>query len=265
MSGLIQIVFLAVATSGLLVPASLLMAQPDQRVLAGQVLSEDVEVQARALQAVAGIGRENVGPELRSALIKSLERENTTHTQHRLADQVGQKPPPLKAPEMYFEVAQAVIDLHDRAAIPALAGALGTGTSVPRALAEFGLQAVPALLDVVTDAEKYCLNVNGGLLALRFIVEQREAYPLPASLRNQIIAAARQRLATGKGLFDTTLLWAIDLAVALKDPELQRIVESISSDRNEVIARGITDPQLIEQTQKRAHDALSGVPMRPRR
>lgn len=243
---------------------SILMAQPDQRVLAREVLSEDVDVQARALQAIAEIARENVGPGLSGALIKALERENTKHMQHRLADRAGKNPPPLTAPELYFEVAQAVIDLRDAAAIPVLAGALGTGTAVARALAAFGLQAVPTLLEVVTAVENDPYEVNNGLLALRFIAEKSAAQPLPESVGRQVIAAARKRLATGKGRSTTTLWNAIELAVALKDPELRRIVESIANDRNEVIARGITDPQLIDQTQKYAADALSGVPLLPR-
>ncbi len=240
------------------------MAVPDQQELAREVLSESVEVQGRALQGVAGIPRDEIGPGLRAAIIKALERENTKHMHHRLADRAGKHPPPLKAPEMYFQIGEAVIELRDPASIPALAGALGTGTAVARALAAFGLQAVPTLLEVVTAVENDPSEVNNGLLALRFIAEKNEAQALKGNLRDQVVAAARQRLATGKGMFTTTLWNAIELAATLNDPELRKTVESIGYDRREVIRRGITDPQLIEQTQRYAIKALSGVPLLPR-
>ena len=131
-----------------------------------------------------------------------------------------------------------------------------------QALAAFGEQAAPAVLGVVTSTESHYDEVNHGLITLRFMVEQTGARSLSANTVDQIRRAAQQRL-TGRQYFPT--LWnAMDLAVALNDPNLRRIVQSLASNRNEVVIRGVTDPELIEKTQKRAADRLAGVPALPR-
>jgi hypothetical protein len=104
--------------------------------------------------------------------------------------------------------------------------------------------------------------VDDGLRTLRLIVEGASTRSLSPDTLDQIPRAAQQRV-TRKQYF-TSLWYAIDLAVALNDPNLRRIVESLASNRNEVIARGVEDPKLIEQTQKRAAERLAGVPALPR-
>jgi hypothetical protein len=63
----------------------------------------------------------------------------------------------------------------------------------------------------------------------------------------------------GKQVF-TTVWDAVDLAIALKDPALRRIVKSLATDRNAVVARGIEDSETIEETQRLAAQRLAGVP-----
>jgi hypothetical protein len=74
---------------------------------------------------------------------------------------------------------------------------------------------------------------------------------------------AARRLA-GRGGSPTTLWWAIDLAWSLRDEELQQSVYALSSDASVIVERGITDPELIQQTQRRAADRIAGVPPLPR-
>ena len=131
-----------------------------------------------------------------------------------------------------------------------------------RTLVGFGEQAVPAILAVLTSPQSSYSEIDGGLTALRFMVEGAGPVPLTAGTTAEIRRVAQSRL-SGTQYF-TTLWYAIDLAVALKEDSLRKTVESLASTRTEVIARGVTDSKLIEQTQKRAKDRLAGIPALPR-
>ncbi|MGH7612977.1 MAG: hypothetical protein ACREMW_02905, partial [Gemmatimonadales bacterium] len=211
----------------------------------------------------AGALGPQIGPELRAALIRALEREGQNHAQRYHADLRGEALEPLEDPEFIGRVSSVVAELRDPGAIPALVGALGTGPPVTRALVAFGEQAVPALLVAVRSPETTLYVVDDALLAFRFMVEGAGPHPLSAGTLNEIRRAAKQRL-TGKQHF-STLWWAIDLAIALKDPDLRRIVQSLASDRDAVVSRGIEDPETIEETQRLAAERLAGVPPKPRR
>lgn len=249
----LQVVTLATATG---------QAQVDQHSLAQQIFGGNVEDQGRAVWAAMTLGPQRTGPELRAALITLLERNN------RIVNEVAKQNVALDAfvdPEFVAHVAHAVAQLEDPQAIPALAGALGSGsTLVPDALADFGEQAAAAVLRAVTDPETRYEAVSDGLLSLRFMVEGRGARPLSAGTLSEIRRVAKQRL-TGKQ--DAATLWkAIDLAVVLGDPELRRIVESLAADRGEILARGIEHSGLIEYTQRLAAGRLAnlGRPFNPR-
>lgn len=239
------------------------MAQADQSELVQLLLSSNVADRDRALGLVAAMGPRNAGPELRQALIDLLEREAGAHTQRYHAGRLGANVKPLENPEFIFGLSRLVIELDDPKAIPALAAALFTGTVVPRALADFGEQAAPAVLRVVNDREAWYDAVVGGLLALRLMVEGQDKRPLADDTLSQIRRAARQRL-TGAQYF-TTLWQAIDLAAVREDPELMAIVSALAHEPKEVVARGVTDPKLIQRTQQLARDRLAGFPPLPRR
>lgn len=129
-----------------------------------------------------------------------------------------------------------------------------------RTVTFFGEQAAPAVLDVVTDPASSDSAVFDGLIILRMLVETEESLSLETVAR--IRAAAEQRL-TGRQSF-LTLTRAIDLAAVLDDPALRRILEQIAGSPEEVRARGVTTPDLVERTQQRARDRLAGVPPLPR-
>jgi len=235
-------------------------AQQDQPALARQLLQGSRAERSRALDTARALGARNTGPELRAALITLLDRNNRT-----VADAVTRKEPvaTFEDPEFIAHVAHVVSQLEDAQAIPALAGALGTGSTLVRdALADFGERAAPAVLAVVTSPERHYSAVDEGLITLRFMVEGTGPRPLSAGTLDQIRSAARQRL-TGKQYF-TTLWRAIDLAVALNDPGLRQIVQALASDATEVTARGVTNPDLIARTQQRATQRLAGGPSTPR-
>jgi hypothetical protein len=232
----------------------------DQHAIARQLLGQDSGVRTSAFYDAQAIGRENSGQELRAALIAFLERENRIVVEARRR---GVAVATLENPEFIAHVAAYVAELQDPASIPALARALDSGSSGPlHTLVAFGEQAAPAILAVVTSPQSSHEAVEGGLVALRFMVEEAAPRPLTVGTLNQIRRAVQLRL-TGPQTFVT--VWdAVDLAVLLKDDDLRRIVQSLASNRSEVIARGITAPDLIERTQKLATDRLAGVPALPR-
>ncbi len=232
----------------------------DQHAIALDLLGHDADARRRAFYSAQRIGPANSGQELRAALIAFLERENRIVVEARRR---GVAVATLENPEFIAHVAAYVAELQDPTSIPALARGLDSGSSAPLyTLVAFGEQAAPAILAVVTSPQSSHYAVEGGLTALRFMVEGAAPRPLTAGTLNQIRRAVLLRL-TGPQTFVT--VWdAVDLAVLLKDDDLRRIVQSLASDRSEVIARGITAPDLIERTQKLAADRFAGIPALPR-
>ncbi|MGH7528753.1 MAG: hypothetical protein ACREMN_00060 [Gemmatimonadales bacterium] len=233
-------------------------AQVSQQVLAQQLLGSNRAERDRALAQVQAIGPQNIGAQLREALITLLDRSNRIVLE---AEKRQQALDNYEDPEFIAHLAHVVSQLEDPRAIPALAGALGSGsTLVTDALADFGEPAVPDVVRVVTSPDSPYSAVDEGLLALRFMVEGRGGR-LSARTLDRIRDAAKQRL-TGKQSF-TTVWQAIDLAVALRDAELRRIVESLAADGDAVAALGIDNPEIIELTRQRAAGRLAGGRMLP--
>lgn len=215
-------------------------------------------------QLSEGGARLPISAEERSALIRALHDEALLHRRHDVAVRRGEKPPPLVDPERIFPLVGAVAELHDPGSIPALAAALGTGFGSIRALSAFGPQAVPAILAEEASQENGTSAVNHALIALRFIVEDASARGgLPEAMVGDLRRVAARRLAARDGS-PTTLWWAMDLAWSLRDEALQQSVYALARDVSVIVERGITDPQLIEQTQRRAADRVAGVPPLPR-
>jgi hypothetical protein len=68
---------------------------------------------------------------------------------------------------------------------------------------------------------------------------------------------------TGEQYF-TTLWYAMDLAAVLGDEDLRSIIADLATYPNDIIARGVIDPELVQRTQQHARDRLAGVPALPR-
>ena len=254
-----QVALMAIVAFATALPVGMLHGQVDQRELARQLLGRHVIERSEALEAVIEMGVGNAGPELRAALITLLENLNRVLVETRSR---GQYLASVEHPEFIARVGCTVAELQDQRAIPALSQPTGCFLPAIRALAAFGERAVAELVRVVTSPTSHYREVDYALLPLRFIVEASERHPLSDHALDRIRDAAEQRL-TGEQ--DFTVLWrAIDLAVVLEDAELRQIVERLAADRNEVIGRGISSPDLIEGTQKRAADRLAGLPPLPR-
>jgi len=226
------------------------------------VLSLDYRVSSPAVAAASNLEPSDVSREVRTALFTALIREMNTNRERFEASRRNELLEPLEHPEHVLALSRAVVRLKDPASIPALVSALPTGSLVPHAIAQFGEHAVPAVLEVVTDPDEWYHARSGGLLALRFIVEQQAERPLSRASLDDI------RTATASVLQDpprfTTLWRAIDLAGVLNDPGLKATLQLLTNDPNAIMARGVAAPHLLERTQQRARDALTGVPPKPR-
>lgn len=211
--------------------------------------------QIQALQSLEGVKTDDISPTVRTAMIEVLRRENRRVGASSKETQ-GQQVAPLSEgdADFYPTIIESVIRLRDPDSVSALAGALGTGMMVVRALSAFGDDAVPDVAAVVQSPESPAHQVDDGLRVLRLVAEGRDSRPLRASTLQTIRAVAAQRL-TGRQ--SPTTIWnAADLAASLGDPQLLRRVESLARDRREVITMGVSEVALIEQVQARAAAAL---------
>jgi|GEM_PF-2430088 len=225
-----------------------------QSEIAQQLLSEDRNIRGRGLDSARRIPPQDVGPELRRALLIVLRAENATMDQSTTA---GRPVPGSSDPEFRSILARTVANLKHPDAIRELARAFYVGPVIARSLAEFGPAALPAVLQVVTDVNAHYDQVNHGLLAMRYMIEASAGSGLSQSQRGQVINAAKDRL-TGNEHF-TTLWKAIDLAAALGEPELLEIVRSIAADPDALQQRDITDPVVAAKTKSYAAERLAAV------
>src|SRR5207253_4535259 len=187
-------------------------AQADQDMIAQQLLGQDLRERNSAFEAALEIGPTKAGQELRLAFITLLERENRVLAESRRR---GVTLDTLENPEFIAHVARFVAELKDPQTIPALAGAFGSGSTAPMyALAAFGEQAASAILSVVTSPQSSHYEVEGGLTALRFMVEGAGPRPLTSGSLDQIRRAAQMRLRGRQYL--TTLWCALDLGGVVK-------------------------------------------------
>ena len=228
--------------------------QVDQSTIAARLSSTQPMERMVAADLALTLQPEETSVELRRALIAALAREARQHDLLRRGE-VGS----VEVPELMPRLALAVAAFSDANAIPALVGALGSSPPAVDALASFGEPAVRPIVRVVRDGSDASV-VGDGLVALRFLAEGVGGALSPAA-RAEVRDVARERVS---GQQSVTVLWqAIDLAVALGDPELRDIVQAIAASDQEAVARGVTEPDLIARTRARAEDRLAGVAAQP--
>ncbi len=188
----------------------------------------------RALQLATELGA-HAGANLKAAVIEAAWAELRGETNRP------------EGSEAIFDYAWAVARLRDVRAIPFMIVALGIGPMAPNALADLGSAAYPAVMAVVKDPEAYAVDVSGGLLTLRFMVEDGS---LNRSRLDQVREVARERLS---GTQDYMVAQdAVRLAVVLGDPELRRTVERIAADRT--AAETLVSPYLSDGTRTRFYE-----------
>lgn len=203
------------------------------------------------------MGPENADPALREALVSAFAEEAAAYPAYWR----GEVPSPdVDAIGM---LAMVVGEFRDRRAMPSFTDALGLGPAIARGLAAFGDPAVSDLVEAARSGERQAI-ITDALLALRFLAEGVGQIPLTPSSREELIAVARKRLEPKQSSF-AFLVRAIDLAVALGDPELREIVEAMAADPAEVESRlENLSPLGIQRTMERARERLGGEPPLPR-
>ncbi len=257
-------VFLTLALLAMVSPVAGAEAQVDQPVLAQQILGDDEDALVEAILAIQNISPEDLSPELRAAILEKIRRNEDYSAQRDAAMERSNEwiePLGTDRREYIFEMFPLVAALRDPDTIPALI--IGINDPISReALAEFGEEAVPALLDAVMSGNHD--RITGGLLALRFMVEGTAPRPLPAETRARIRRAAEHHLTAGTDGSGVTLRRASDLAFALDDPGLWRIVENLATDPDAISDWGVA-PEFVERARQHALDRLAGVPPLPQR
>ncbi len=284
MSALIRIVWFVALTWVLAAPLSPARAQMDQQALARTILGSDQRAAKLALdEATRALAPAEMGPELRAALIAVLERQNEvylTYTKMMASGVVDGIEDPNEFPpamqefwrEGYIFLVEAVIALRDPLAIPALAGAVGHGDRVARALAEFGEEAAPALLSVAEGGAREEDQAIFAMRALTLMVEDPKGQRLSRSTLDRMRRLVREQLTTETQYPSMIRSWsnlrairaeaAISLALTLGDPSLREVVHSLARDSESVRRLGVEDAANMERIQRHAAEALARPPRR---
>jgi hypothetical protein len=198
----------------------------------------------RALALALELGS-RAGPELRDAVIAAAWAEVRGETGRAEED------------ESIFAYYEAVAGLRDPRAIPFLAHVLAAGGE--NALADLGPAAFPAVLEVVANpSETNRSRVWNGLTVLRFMLEDGSLGSRQVALVREV---ARDRMS---GTQDNgVVMGAMRLGIALGDPELRRIVETLAADR--AAAEALVSPYLSDGKTLRDHQSdVDGVQERAR-
>jgi hypothetical protein len=232
-------------------------AQVPQAELARSISHGDPYERFAAALQIREMGPGSASPALRDALVSALQEE----AQRFLAYRRGEAP--HVDIDLLGMLGLIVGEYRDPRALQALTDALGTGPGAARGLAAFGDPAVPYLVGVVRSDETPGV-ITDALLGLRFIAEGNGQIPLSPSSHEDLIAVARERMGPKQSSF-AILVRAIDLAIALDEPELREFVEAMARDPSEVQSRlGYWTPRGIDRTVEWATERLNGVPPLPR-
>lgn len=260
-------------------------AQVDQWDLAQRIIGEDGDAARKAMhEAVGALTPQEMGAELRGALITALERQSEAdHTYRRIMasgavdglEDPAHYPPEMQAfwGEDYFFLIETVIGLQDTRTIPALTGALGAGLTVAEGLADFGEDAAPELLRLSEGEARDEFQAAMAMKALTLMIEEGRGRPLSSNTIEQTKQLVNQQLTTRVRYAPMVavprpsrtalrLEAASSLALALGDPPLREIVSTLSSDPEAVRRLGIEDSSLVEKVQRHAARALSRRPIR---
>jgi hypothetical protein len=257
-------------------------AQVDQQALARQILAEDRATARGAFYQVRRtLAPEEMGPELRSALITVLERQNRIYREDFEAASAHEGLPPSALqhrPELFWgmgfaDLLETVFALGEPKAIPALADALvGFWWVTYPGLTRLGELAAPALLDIAEGGAWHRSQVRRALAVLTLMIEEPTGPPLSQATLQRVDQIARKQLTTGPTypsvLADfplgrrSQLQAAISLALSLDDPSLRELVQALAREPEAVRRLGIDDPAAMENVQRHAAQELARRPSR---
>jgi hypothetical protein len=252
-------------------------AQTDHQALAQQILEGDDRAANHAVALAERLLREGeeVGPELRAALITALKRQNRAYRDHVGMIHAGRRDPEIERAfwgEGYISLTEAVIMLRHPETIEALAGALTIGEPPARYLAKFGEEAAPVLLAIAEGEAWEQAQAMAAIRALRLMIDEPHGAPLSPSTLVRIRRLAREQL-SGKVAYpaavdtirsrdDARIRAAISLALALDDPSLREFVQAIAKEPAAVRRLGIEASAEIANIQSSAARELAERPRR---
>ena len=223
-----------------------------------------------------GIGDpENIGPEARAAMIETLtwlnekinERAWLLERLEAVDDEEGKKALEMSDRDQWRSrrifhsvLADVVESLEMSEAIEALANAGDLHFSFIRS----GNRSVAPIVDVLSGEQLYTRQAQARLAFLTDIVRSSQwkgIEPLSPDNRDLIVRTAR-RFLDREGLKDFqglhirgVLSSAVDLALALDEPDLIQVVETLAANREEAIVRGVT-PGGVEYFQEYIKEML---------
>ena len=228
------------------------LAQRQQAALARDILAGDEDERHRAVLVAEHLGPARMSDEVRVALIELMEQQ-CDQQDTALADGVPTNE--VVNFEFFMQVARVVANLNDPRAIPALARVGNYGFSRPaaRGLAAFGEQALSTILKVIDSPGVSHYAVEYALISLAMMVEAGGAQELSMSARREISRVARNSL---RSQSSSILHSAIDLSVALDEPDLVLSVEDIAHDPSALTGRSF-DRLTANRVRQHALDALS--------
>lgn len=231
-------------------------AQVDQAELAQRIMEDGLQVRYGVALQVLDMGPENVDPVLRDALVTAFAEEAEVFRAYRR----GEAPQPeLSSMGM---LALVVSEFRDQRAFEPMLATLAVAMGSVRGLAALGDPAVQPLVEIARAGEGP-EDMMSAFLALRLLAEGVGQIPVSAASREEMIAVATERLASGRSL-GAVLERAIDLAGALDDAGLRETLEVIATDATAVELRlASPTPARVERIQQRALDRVRGVPPVP--
>ena len=178
-------------------------AQVDQQSLARTILGDDGRAAQEALdEATRALTPEEMGPELRAALIAVLERQGSLYHAAVRASMTGHSD---RAEELYGKfwgenylfLIRTVGALRDPAAVPALVGAIDTGMNAVRAVAAFGEEAAAEVLRVAEGEAWWAAQVWGAWRTLILMIDEPQGPPLSQGTFERVRRLVRGHLTTG--------------------------------------------------------------------
>lgn len=220
--------------------------------IASHLLAGTDEERADAADLALEIPSDIREPILRDALVRELIRLNEALARrHALLDAGQQNLPPLTFGEYRGTLVTAVAQSTDPKVIPALIGALGTGSIVIRGLAKFGEEAIPAVVAAARNGLPWV--VDDGMDTLRLMITSAKDRPLSSESMQTIVEVARSHLYGRQSL--AVIAVACELAVSTKDPGLRDRVSQLASDPREAQKLGVA-PHDVPVVQRQAARAL---------
>ena len=207
-----------------------------------------------------GIGDpENIGPEARVAMIETLtwlnekvnERAWLLERFEAVGDEEGKKALGMDYQDQgHNRVLHGMLtDAVSSLAMPEAIEALANAGELHIVFTRLGNRSIVPIVDVLSGERLYTGQAQARLASLTDIVRSSQwkgREPLPPDHRDLIVRTAR-RFLDREGLKDFqglhirgVLSSAVDLALALDEPDLIQVVETLASNREEAIVRGVT-------------------------